>query len=79
MAQLYKMTLYVCDLEGNMDIGELKAHIEDMALNGCWINCVSHFADEKAGPTVKDRNETYRRCSSYGIRCERGNRFLGLL
>lgn len=53
MAQLYKMTLYVCDLEGDMDIGELKARIEDMALNGCCVNCACHFADEKVGPVVE--------------------------
>lgn len=34
MAQLYKMTLYVCDLENNLSLDEIKTMIEQDALNG---------------------------------------------
>lgn len=53
MAQLYKMTLYVCDLEENLSIEEIKRIIEDEGLNGCAINCVFHFSDEKVGKKIE--------------------------
>lgn len=53
MAQLYKMTLYVCDLEENMSLEEIKRRIDDVALNGCSIGCICHFADEQLGKRVK--------------------------
>lgn len=34
MAQLYKMTLYVCDLEDNLSLGEIKTLIKQDALDG---------------------------------------------
>lgn len=34
MAQLYKMTLYVCDLEGNLSLDEIKTLIKQDALDG---------------------------------------------
>lgn len=49
MAQLYKMTLYVCDLEEMLSLDEIKTLIDERALNGCAINCICHFADEKVG------------------------------
>lgn len=53
MAQLYKMTLYICDLEENLSLEEIKTLIEDRALDGCSINCACHFADEKVGDKVE--------------------------
>lgn len=47
MAQLYKMTLYVCDLEENLSIGEIKTLIAERALDSCTVNCICHFTDEK--------------------------------
>lgn len=49
LAQLYKMTLYICDLEENLSINEIKCLIKDDALDGISISCVTHFADEKGG------------------------------
>lgn len=52
MAQLYKMTLYVCDLENNLSLDEIKTLIDQDALNGVAVNCACHFADEQTGPQV---------------------------
>lgn len=53
LAQLYKMTLYICDLEENLSINEIKCLIKDNALDGISISCVTHFADEKVGAKVE--------------------------
>ena len=53
MAQLYKMTLYVCDLEENLSLNEIKTLIKQDALDGVSVNCFCHFADEKIGPQVE--------------------------
>ena len=53
MAQLYKMTLYVCDLEENLSLNEIKELIRDDALNGISVNCVVHFTNEKVGPRIE--------------------------
>lgn len=53
MAKLYKMTLYVCDLEGDLDLDQIKGLIDDRALNGIAVRCVTHYANEKAGPEIK--------------------------
>lgn len=53
LAQLYKMTLYICDLEENLSINEIKCLIKDDALDGISISCVTHFADEKVGAKVE--------------------------
>ena len=52
MAQLYKMTLYVCDLEENLSLDEIKRLIKYDALDGISISCVTQFADEKIGAEV---------------------------
>lgn len=52
MAQLYKMTLYVCDLEENLSLDEIKHVIEQDALNGIFLNCICHFSDEKIGKQI---------------------------
>ena len=52
MAQLYKMTLYICDLEENLSFDEIKRLIKYDALDGISTSCVTHFADEKVGAHV---------------------------
>ena len=46
MAQLYKMTLYVCDLEDDLSLDEIKTLIKQDALDSVSVNCICHFADE---------------------------------
>ena len=53
MAQLYKMTLYVCDLEEGLSLDEIKRLISDDALDGISVNCITHFANEKVGPRIE--------------------------
>lgn len=53
MAQLYKMTLYVCDLEDSLSLDEIETLIKRDALNGISVNCVCHFADSKIGQNVE--------------------------
>ena len=53
MAQLYKMTLYVCDLEENLSLNEIKRLISDDALDGISVSCITHFANEKVGPRIE--------------------------
>ena len=53
MAQLYKFTLYVCDLEEDLSLDEIKRLISDDALDGVSVNCVAHFANEKVGPRIE--------------------------
>ena len=53
MAQLYKMTLYVCDLEDNLSLNEIKTLIKQDALDGVSVNCICHFADEQISQQVE--------------------------
>lgn len=53
MAQLYKMTLYVCDLEENLSLNEIKTLIDEHALDGISVSCICHFADEQIGEAVE--------------------------
>ena len=53
MAQLYKMTLYVCDLEEDLSLDEIKTLIKQDALDGVAISCICHFADEQIEPQVE--------------------------
>lgn len=53
MAKLYKMTLYVCDLEGDMSLQEIKTRIEERALQSVACNCICNFVDEKVGPEIE--------------------------
>ena len=53
MAQLYKMTLYVCDLEENLSFDEIKRLIKYDALDGISTSCVTHFANEKVGQRIE--------------------------
>ena len=52
-AQLYKMTLYICDLEDSLSLDEIKTLIRQDALDGVAVNCVCHFADEQIGKQVE--------------------------
>lgn len=53
MAQLYKMTLYVCDLEDSLSLDEIETLIKRDALNSISVNCICHFADSKIGQNVE--------------------------
>ena len=53
MAQLYKMTLYVCDLEENLSLIDIKTLIKQDALDGCAVNCICHFDNEQIGKLVE--------------------------
>lgn len=53
MAQLYKMTLYVCDLEDNLSLDEIKILIKQDALDGVSTNCICHFTNEHVGANVE--------------------------
>lgn len=53
MAQLYKMTLYVCDLQDNLSLDEIETLIEQDALDGISVNCICHFANEQVGAQVE--------------------------
>ena len=73
MANLYKMTLYVCDLEEDLNINEIKNLISDRALDGVSVSCICHFSDEKVGPTIEwdddidlnNRNSTTEQWEKY--------------
>lgn len=53
MAQLYKMTLYVCDLEESLSLEEIKTLIRQDALSGIATNCICRFANEQIGEQVE--------------------------
>lgn len=53
MAKLYKMTLYVCDLEENLSIEDIKYLINERALDGISISCLTHYTDEKVGKQIE--------------------------
>ena len=53
MAQLYKMTLYVCDLGENLSLDEIKRLINDDALDGIATSCITHYANERVGPKIE--------------------------
>ena len=53
MAQFYKMTLYVCDLEENLSLNEIKTLIKQEALDGISTSAICHFADEQEGRRIE--------------------------
>lgn len=53
MAQLYKMTLYVCDFNEDLSLDEIKVLIDERALDGISVNCLCHFADEQIGKQIE--------------------------
>lgn len=53
MARLYKMTLYVCDLEENLSLGEIKTLIGEQSMNGISVNAICHFANEQIGKQIE--------------------------
>lgn len=67
MAQLYKMTLYVCDLNENLDLDKIKTLINQDALDCTATNCICHFADEQVGEQVEwddDIDLNYINCNT---------------
>lgn len=65
MAQFYKMTIHICDLEDNLSIKEIEKLIEDKALNGVSTNAICHFSKEKKGVKIEwndDIDINYKDC-----------------
>lgn len=65
MAQFYKMTIHICDLEDNLNIKEIERLIEDKALNGISTSAICHFSEEKKGDRIEwddDIDVNYRDC-----------------
>ena len=46
MAQFYKMTLYVCDLEDDLSLKEIKTLIDERALSGVSVNAICRFSND---------------------------------
>lgn len=70
MARLYKMALYVCDIEDDLSLDEIKTLIKQDALDSIAVNCICHFADEQTGPQVEwddddERNPIYDDCHNF--------------
>lgn len=57
MAKLFKLTLYVCDLNGNLDLNQIKDLIDNRALNGIATNCITHYDDEETGREIEFRDD----------------------
>lgn len=53
MAQFYRMTLYVCDLEEDLSFDEIKTLINERALSGVSINAICRFANEQIGKQIE--------------------------
>ena len=53
MAKLFKMTLYVCDLEEDLSLDDIKVLIDERALNGVAVSCITHYADEQEDPEIE--------------------------
>lgn len=65
MAQLYKMTLYVCDLADSVDLDSIKVLIRQDALDSVSVNCICHFANEEIGAEIEwDDDIDLNRCGS---------------
>lgn len=64
MARLYKMTLYVCDLEEDLSLDEIKRLISDDALDGISVSCITHFANEKVGPRIEFDDDIDLNCTN---------------
>ena len=52
MAQFYKMTLYVCDLEDDLSLKEIKTLIDERALSGVSVNAICRFSNEQTGKQI---------------------------
>lgn len=52
MANVYKMTLYVCDPEEKFAINEIEAFIDE-GLEREDICCIPHFDNEEVGPSFE--------------------------
>ena len=53
MAQFYKMTLYVCDLEDDLSLNEIKMLIDERALSGVSVNAICRFSNEQTGKQIE--------------------------
>ena len=53
MAQFYRMTLYVCNLEEELSFDEIKTLIDERALSGVSINAICRFANEQVGKQIE--------------------------
>ena len=53
MAQIYKMTLYVCDLEENLSLKEIKNLIKERALSGISVGAICKFTGEQIGRRIE--------------------------
>lgn len=53
MAQIYKMTLYVCDLEENLSLKEIKNLIKERALSGISVDVICKFTGEQIGRHIE--------------------------
>lgn len=65
MAQFYKMTIHICDLEDNLSIKEIEKLIEDKALNGISTSTICHFSEEEKGAKIEwddDIDINYKDC-----------------
>lgn len=63
MARLYKMTLYVCDLEESLSLDEIEVLIGEQALDSVSVSAICHFADEQIGERVEwDDDIDLNRC-----------------
>lgn len=58
MAKLFKMTLYVCDLEENLSLGEIETLIRQDALDGPSLSALVKFADQAEGPSIEFGDDT---------------------
>lgn len=63
MAKLFKLTVYICDLNGDLDLDKIKDLIDNRALNGIATSCITHYDGEKTGREIEfydgiDLNQT---------------------
>lgn len=63
MAKLYRMTLYICDLEGNLDIEEIQSLIHE-SLNGCATNCGTHFSGAETSSAEWEDDIDLNKCDA---------------
>lgn len=47
------MTMYVCDLEEDLSLNSIKNIISEELNDEIFVNCVTHFSDEKEGPNIE--------------------------
>ena len=60
MAQFYKMTLYVCDLEDDLSLKEIKTLIDERALSGVSVNAICRFSNEHSRFVIARSEATWQ-------------------